>query len=73
MSPALVPEAPQRAAADPAASVWVSANAGSGKTRVLTDRVIRILLQQAYPQPGRILCLTFTKTAAAEMKEQGPG
>src|SRR3954468_9122252 len=55
----------QRRAADPCASAWVSANAGAGKTKVLTDRVIRLLLAGA--PPGRILCLTFTKVAAAEM------
>jgi ATP-dependent helicase/nuclease subunit A len=55
----------QRAAADPAASVWVSASAGSGKTKVLTDRVLSLLL--AGTRPERILCLTFTKAAAAEM------
>jgi ATP-dependent helicase/nuclease subunit A len=55
----------QRLAADPARSAWVSANAGSGKTRVLTDRVARLLLAGAPPQ--RILCLTYTKAAAAEM------
>ena len=52
-------------AADPLLSVWVSANAGAGKTKVLTDRVIRLLL--AGTPPSRILCLTFTKAAAAEM------
>lgn len=55
----------QRRAADPEASAWVSANAGAGKTKVLTDRVLRLLLSGA--QPGRILCLTFTKAAAANM------
>src|SRR3954451_11061716 len=55
----------QRRAADPCASAWVSANAGAGKTKVLTDRVVRLLLAGA--PPGRILCLTFTKTAAAKM------
>ena len=59
------PFVPQRRAADPAVSAWVMANAGSGKTRVLTDRVIRLLL--ADTRPGAILCLTFTKAAAAEM------
>ena len=56
----------QREAADPAGSAWVSANAGSGKTRVLVDRVARLLLAGA--QPHTILCLTFTKAAAAEMR-----
>ena len=55
----------QRAAADPDRSVWVSANAGTGKTRVLVDRIARLLL--AGTPPGRILCLTFTRAAAAEM------
>src|SRR3954471_25010943 len=55
----------QRRAADPRASAWVSANAGAGKTKVLTDRVLRLLLAGA--APGRILCLTFTKSAAANM------
>ncbi len=59
------PDAPQRLAADPAASVWVSASAGTGKTKVLTDRVLALLLAGSAPQ--RILCLTFTKAAAAEM------
>jgi ATP-dependent helicase/nuclease subunit A len=57
--------AAQAAAADPAASVWVSASAGTGKTHVLTNRVLRLLL--AGSPPERILCLTFTKAAAAEM------
>ena len=55
----------QRRAADPAASVWVAASAGTGKTKVLTDRVLALLL--AGNEPARILCLTFTKAAAAEM------
>lgn len=55
----------QARAADPAGSAWVSANAGSGKTRVLTDRVIRLLLSGT--SPSKILCLTFTKAAAGEM------
>ncbi len=56
----------QRQAADPLASTWLSANAGSGKTRVLTDRVARLLL--AGVDPANILCLTYTKAAAAEMQ-----
>ena len=55
-------------AADPAASTWLSANAGSGKTRVLTDRVARLLLADVEPQ--RILCLTYTKAAASEMQNR---
>ncbi|HJN59638.1 MAG TPA: double-strand break repair helicase AddA [Alphaproteobacteria bacterium] len=57
--------AAQRSAADPAASVWVTASAGTGKTKVLTDRVLRLLLGGS--EPGRILCLTFARAAAAEM------
>ncbi|MEP5757969.1 MAG: double-strand break repair helicase AddA [Litoreibacter sp.] len=55
-------------AADPDASTWLSANAGSGKTRVLTDRVARLLLEGVPPQ--RVLCLTYTKAAAAEMQNR---
>ena len=58
----------QAAAADPLASCWVSANAGTGKTHVLTMRVLRLLL--AGTPPERILCLTFTKAAAAEMSKR---
>ncbi|MEQ8355661.1 MAG: double-strand break repair helicase AddA [Kiloniellaceae bacterium] len=57
--------AAQREAADPECSVWVSASAGSGKTKVLVDRVLNLLLRGS--DPGKILCLTFTKAAAAEM------
>lgn len=57
--------AAQNSAADPTASAWVSANAGTGKTHVLTSRVLRLLL--AGTKPERILCLTFTKAAATEM------
>ena len=53
----------QRRAANPRASAWVSANAGAGKTKVLTDRVVRLLL--AGSPPGRILCLTWTRTASS--------
>ncbi|MEM6463037.1 MAG: double-strand break repair helicase AddA [Pseudomonadota bacterium] len=55
----------QALAADPRRSAWVSANAGSGKTHVLSQRVIRLLL--AGVRPSSILCLTYTKAAAAEM------
>jgi ATP-dependent helicase/nuclease subunit A len=55
----------QAAAADPASSAWVSANAGTGKTHVLTLRMLRLLL--AGTEPARILALTYTKAAAAEM------
>lgn len=56
----------QRQASDPAQSVWVRANAGSGKTYVLTARVLRLLLSGVKPE--EILCLTYTKAAAAEMR-----
>ena len=59
------PSAQQRLAADPAVSAWVDASAGSGKTKVLTDRVLALLLAGAAPH--KILCLTFTKAAAGEM------
>ncbi|HEX4766899.1 MAG TPA: double-strand break repair helicase AddA [Lichenihabitans sp.] len=55
----------QRRASAPGASAWVSANAGSGKTHVLAQRVVRLLL--AGVAPSRILCVTFTKAAAANM------
>lgn len=62
------PHAEQARAARPEASVWVSASAGSGKTKVLADRVLRLLLTGTQPQ--RILCLTFTRAAAAEMQNR---
>jgi ATP-dependent helicase/nuclease subunit A len=55
----------QHQASDPAVSAWVSANAGAGKTHVLAQRVIRLLLEGTRPE--KILCLTFTKAAAANM------
>ena len=59
---------PSQAASDPNKSAWVAANAGAGKTYTLANRVTRLLLQGAKPQ--RILCLTFTKAAAAEMQDR---
>src|SRR5437588_5529187 len=67
-APHIIPEGVlqrQIAASDPAASAWVAANAGSGKTHVLAQRVIRLLLSGV--APAKILCLTFTKAAAANM------
>ncbi|MBQ4084215.1 MAG: UvrD-helicase domain-containing protein [Alphaproteobacteria bacterium] len=58
----------QRKASNPEVSAWVSASAGSGKTKVLTDRILRLLLNGEKPE--KILCLTFTKTAAAEMSNR---
>lgn len=59
---------PQRLAADPGLSAFVTANAGSGKTKTLIDRVARLLLAGA--QPETILCVTYTKAAAAEMQRR---
>ena len=68
------PNVQQFKASTPDQSVWVNASAGTGKTKVLTDRVLRLLLPQLQAgvfkpgtQPHRILCLTFTKAAASEM------
>lgn len=58
----------QRRASDPEASVWVNASAGTGKTKVLTDRVLTLMLHGTPPE--RLLCLTFTKAAAAEMRNR---
>ena len=58
----------QSLASDPRSSAWVSANAGSGKTHVLTQRVIRLLLSGS--RPSSILCLTYTKAAASEMSNR---
>lgn len=66
LSPLDQARAHQRTAADPYRSVFVTANAGSGKTTTLVDRVARLLLRKA--PPGEILCVTYTKAAAAEMQ-----
>jgi ATP-dependent helicase/nuclease subunit A len=58
----------QARASDPKTSAWVSANAGSGKTHVLTQRVLRLLLDGT--PPGQILCLAYTKAAAANMADR---
>jgi len=58
----------QNRASEPLSSTWLSANAGSGKTKVLTDRVARLLLNDVAPQ--HILCLTYTKAAASEMQNR---
>jgi ATP-dependent helicase/nuclease subunit A len=60
--------AAQRRASSPDRSAWVAANAGSGKTHVLTERVIRLML--AGSEPSRLICLTFTKAAAATMSNR---
>ena len=61
----------QRKAANPLRSVWVEASAGTGKTKVLSDRVLRILLNGV--KPSKILCLTYTKAAAVEMSSRIAG
>ncbi|MGL4541356.1 MAG: UvrD-helicase domain-containing protein, partial [Polymorphobacter sp.] len=58
----------QARAADPAVNAWTSASAGTGKTQVLTARVLRLLLEGAAPE--RILSLTFTKAGATEMQSR---
>lgn len=63
--PLVLATANQRRASAPDTSVWVAASAGTGKTKVLTDRVLRLLLTGTAPQ--RLLCLTYTKAATAEM------
>ena len=68
LSPLMAADANQARASDPSASAWVSANAGTGKTEVLVKRALRLLL--AGSPPERILCLTYTKTAAAEMQNR---
>jgi ATP-dependent helicase/nuclease subunit A len=67
-APRAIPEDLRRVqieTSNPAVSAWVAANAGSGKTHVLAQRVIRLLLDGV--DPSRILCITFTKAAAANM------
>jgi ATP-dependent helicase/nuclease subunit A len=58
----------QQVASDPKNSAWVFASAGSGKTKILVDRVLRLLLSDV--TPDKILCLTFTKNAALEMQDR---
>ena len=60
--------AAQQRAADPGRSVWVSANAGTGKTRVLTNRILRLLVDGA--QVADILAVTYTRMAAQEMRNR---
>jgi ATP-dependent helicase/nuclease subunit A len=65
------PNVIQRKASDPDYSIWVNASAGTGKTKVLTDRVLRLMLPRQDGQPGtparKILGITFTKAGASEM------
>ena len=58
----------QSKASDPQNNVWVFASAGSGKTKILSDRVLKLLLEGV--NPNKILCLTFTKAGASEMQER---
>jgi ATP-dependent helicase/nuclease subunit A len=69
--PGIIPDSVrelQRAVSNPAVSAWVAANAGSGKTHVLVQRVINLLLDGV--EPEKILCITFTKAAAANMAKR---
>jgi ATP-dependent helicase/nuclease subunit A len=66
VKPSLRAEMEQRLAGDPAVSAAVSAHAGAGKTKLLIDRLLRLMLSRD-GDPARIVCLTFTKAAAAEM------
>jgi ATP-dependent helicase/nuclease subunit A len=65
IDPAKQAEHEQLLASTPSVSAFVSAHAGAGKTKLLVDRLLRLMLAGA--DPARILCLTFTKAAAAEM------
>ena len=70
-SPSIIPAdvlRVQNEVSDPGVSAWVAANAGSGKTHVLAQRVINLLLSGVAPE--KILCLTFTKAAAANMAKR---
>jgi ATP-dependent helicase/nuclease subunit A len=70
-SPSIIPAdvlRVQNEVSDPGVSAWVAANAGSGKTHVLAQRVINLLLGGVAPE--KILCLTFTKAAAANMAKR---
>jgi ATP-dependent helicase/nuclease subunit A len=69
--PGIIPDSVrelQRVVSNPAVSAWVAANAGSGKTHVLVQRVINLLLDSV--EPEKILCITFTKAAAANMAKR---
>ncbi|HWA41800.1 MAG TPA: double-strand break repair helicase AddA [Hypericibacter adhaerens] len=68
LDPVALATTAQRRAADPSHSAWVSASAGSGKTKLLVDRLLRLML--AGVPPNKILCLTYTRAAAAEMRNR---
>jgi ATP-dependent helicase/nuclease subunit A len=70
-TPGIIPDSVrelQRVVSNPNVSAWVAANAGSGKTHVLVQRVINLLLDEVAPE--KILCITFTKAAAANMAKR---
>ncbi|MCH9780162.1 MAG: UvrD-helicase domain-containing protein [Alphaproteobacteria bacterium] len=62
------PSAAQRYASDPSHCTWVKASAGSGKTKVLVDRLLRLMLVDG--DPAKVLCLTYSKSGAAEMRHR---
>ena len=62
------PLTPQQRGSSPDVSAWASAHAGTGKTKILTDRALRLLLEGV--EPSRILCLTYTNAAAGEMQQR---
>jgi ATP-dependent helicase/nuclease subunit A len=63
-----LPPSSQSRASHPSTSAWVSASAGTGKTKTLVDRILRLILSGA--PPSKILCLTYTNAAALEMSER---
>ena len=65
------PSTQQRIASNPKTSVWVSASAGTGKTKILVDRLLRLLLDGV--NVDNILCITYSKAAAQEMPGRNPG
>ena len=70
-APGVIPDSVrqlQREVSAPHVSAWIAANAGSGKTHVLVQRVINLLLDGV--EPEKILCITFTKAAAANMAKR---
>ncbi len=60
----------QDTAADPTKNIWVQANAGTGKTKVLVQRLLRILFRSPDCNTSGILCLTYTNAGAGEMRNR---
>jgi len=60
----------QRKAANPLVSAWVQANAGTGKTKLLVARLLQILFRTKLRPNQTILCLTYTKAGAGEMRNR---